>query len=283
MVDSDFQPIMIRYDGLDTSQHRIELGALGESLQGASRLLGVAANYVATGRYVKKLPALSVRILAQETRAECFEVVVMIATLTPGVQPALPFFVKLGSKVVEYIVNFIVAKFSKKPDHMERALGLIETALRENGQTSRAAIDGMRATVEAMAQGQRTAVRQFAAPVGDTCDTARLGSLENAALPINREMKDAITAPDEIQVSAEKTIRVLISELDMQTGGCKVTVEGDDEPDKRHLSEITDPAVKLANNPYAAAMAAQKWLSVRAKAQSKDGELDRFYISDIAA
>ena len=42
-----FPPIVVRYDGLDAERHEIELGALGESLQGVSRIIGVAANFAA--------------------------------------------------------------------------------------------------------------------------------------------------------------------------------------------------------------------------------------------
>jgi hypothetical protein len=68
---SIFDPILIRYDGLDATQHEIEISALGESLRGLSRVIGVAANFAATQRYVQHKDALSVRVVARRSCAAC--------------------------------------------------------------------------------------------------------------------------------------------------------------------------------------------------------------------
>ncbi len=50
------EPIRIRYDGLDATNHELELGSLAESLRGLSRIISVTGNFVATGRYVGSGP-----------------------------------------------------------------------------------------------------------------------------------------------------------------------------------------------------------------------------------
>lgn len=280
MSDGQFQPIVIRYDGMDAGRHEIELASLGQSLQGAAKLLGVAANYVATGRYVKKAPALAVRVLAREQRGNCFEIVAVITAIAPVVQPALPFFTELGSKAVEYIVTYILAKFGGRNSEMHRALDLLEAALKENGLTARTSIEAMRSTVELLATGQRPAAKMFVAPIGESCTTARLGSPQNEALEIDKATKDAITAPDPVEITNEREYRVFISELDINTGGCKISIEGDDDPERRYAGEITDPVVKLPHNAYSSAMDDQRWVNVRGKAQIKEGDIEKIYISN---
>ena len=280
MAEDRFHPIIIRYDGLDADQGQIELAALAKSLEGASKLIGVAAHYVVTGQYVKKAPALAVRVLARETRSKCFEIVAVVTTITS--QTTLPFLKELGSHTIEYIVNYILAKFGGRKSDMDRMLNLIEKALAENGLTARAALDSNVKIVEALAANQRPAARMFVTPVGTTCATARLGGSDRS-LAIDKAMRDAITAPDAVEISEERTFRVLISELDMQTGGCKVSIEDDEDPDRRCPCEVIDPLVKTANNPYVAAMKEQLWVTVQAKAQIKDGDLDKLYISDVTA
>jgi len=71
--------ITIRYDGLDAEQHQMSLGALGLSLQGLSRLLGVAGHFALTGKYAKQEQAFDVRVVATgNPRANCFSVDIVL-------------------------------------------------------------------------------------------------------------------------------------------------------------------------------------------------------------
>jgi hypothetical protein len=95
-----FDPIILRYQGLEAEKNLIDLGQLGRSLQGASRLLGAAANIVATEEYVKRSPALSVRVLAGIPQPNSYDVPAIIVTVAPALIPVFPFLqetVKKGS------------------------------------------------------------------------------------------------------------------------------------------------------------------------------------------
>jgi hypothetical protein len=63
-MQHDFLPVVIRYDGMDADGHVIDLGLLGQSIQGASKLLGSAGSIVLTGQFAKKTKSMSVRVLA---------------------------------------------------------------------------------------------------------------------------------------------------------------------------------------------------------------------------
>jgi hypothetical protein len=60
----EFEPIVLKYEGLEADHNQIDLGQLGQSIQGAARLLASAGTLVETGQYVKKAPAMSVRVVA---------------------------------------------------------------------------------------------------------------------------------------------------------------------------------------------------------------------------
>ena len=64
VMNCEFEPIVLRYDGLEAERHVIELGSLGQSIQGASRLLGSAGSIVVTGQFAKQTNALAVPVLA---------------------------------------------------------------------------------------------------------------------------------------------------------------------------------------------------------------------------
>lgn len=278
-MDGVFQPIRIRYDGLDADRHQLELTSLGESLVGASKLLSVAGHFALTGKYVKKTPALSVRVLAQPPQAKCYEIIGILYTLTG----ALPLAPEAATKLVQHIVTYILAKFGGRKDLAERAMELAETAIREMGTTARAHAEVTKAAIDLLAQGQHHAARQLVAPVGLTCSTLRVGSPELETLEVDKPIRDAICAPEPVDITDEMTYQVFISELDMQKRTCKVSLLQDNDPEVRYPGEITDPVILTANNPYSLAMAQKQWMSVRGKAQMKNGQFDKLYISNTAA
>ncbi len=67
-MDTEFDPIVLRYEGLEASRHLIDLRQVGISIQGAAQILGSAGHVVVTGQYAKRAHALSVRVLASTPR-----------------------------------------------------------------------------------------------------------------------------------------------------------------------------------------------------------------------
>ncbi|SFM24023.1 hypothetical protein SAMN05192568_1023107 [Methylobacterium pseudosasicola] len=80
------------------------------------------------------------------------------------------------------------------------------------------------------------------------------------------------------EITSESDYIVRITELDMETGNCRIAIIGED--DARIAGKIVDPAVAVPNNPYVTAMAACVPLRVRAKALIRDGAIERLYLSD---
>lgn len=76
---------------------------------------------------------------------------------------------------------------------------------------------------------------------------------------------------------------VQITELDLVTKSCKVALIGDEQKNKRLPGQITDPQIAVPNNPYSSAFDSQTPINVKCKPQYADGELERIYISDVAA
>jgi len=282
MAEEVFDPIIIRYDGLDAENHQLELNALAQSLHGASKLVGVAAHFVLTGNYVKKAPAQHVRVLAWEFRARCVEIPITVAAFVASAQPYLPLIKGMGRAAVEAIVNFFLARASGRQSDAARAMDVVETAVKETGKTSRAAIDAMRQTVELMADRQRPAARLFVTPVGTSCEVARLGAPEHGAITVDKPTRDAIYAPKETIVTGVNKLRVLVTELDLVNRTCKVSLEGDVDPTRRYLAEIADPALRTgSDNPYSRALQSGAWVTVAAKTTMTGGDIDRLYVSDI--
>jgi hypothetical protein len=182
---------------------------------------------------------------------------------------------KAATKAVEAIVNYGVAKFSGKKNEAEMVADVAKMAMAELGHTSRTAIEAMERVAN-----QRAAIRLLVSPVGESCSTLRLGAPENGAIAVNREMREAIDAPEPIEIGREAVFEIKISELDLKNRTCKFELRDDDDPERRVTGEITDPVIHTPRNPYSDAMNGQRWLHVRGKPQLRDGEVERLYISD---
>ncbi|MCA0304557.1 MAG: hypothetical protein LCH95_19285 [Proteobacteria bacterium] len=269
-----FPPISIRYDGLDASRHEIELGALGESLQGISRIIGVAANFAATQRFVQHKDALSVRIVARPPQAHCFEVMAWVRWAAEN-----PLVSTVVGGLLATLVTYIVKRAAGQKEEMKHLRDSLETAIKELGARDSAVVGRLLDTVDKMADALRPAVRQAAKPVGETAASLTIGDpAAGRVAVIGQAERAAIMAPEEVEVQPEKDFTVVFTELDTESGSCRVVFP--DEPDQRCRGAITDPAVMQPNNPYALALAAQRPLTVRAKAVTRDGALERLFISD---
>ena len=281
----EFEPIVLRYEGLDAADHRIDLNQVGQSLQGAAQLLGTAASIVATGEYARRSSSMPVRILAGEPRANCWEIPAIIVSTGASIAQIdmfAQFGKKLASEATAKIVNYVVAQFETRPSKISdtsRALDTVDKAMAEVGQTSRHAMDA----VVRMAAMQRPAVRSLVVPIGISASTLQIGDRSQGAILIDSELRDAIDAPTEATLETARVHQILISEMDRLNQTCKFEFRGDQGPERRLIGEITDPVIQLPNDPYSAAFSAQRWISVVGKMQLRGGEADRLYISDIVA
>jgi hypothetical protein len=277
-----FEPIILKYEGFDTDQNIIELDQLGQSIRGAARLLGSAGTLVETGHFIKKMPALSVRVLAGVPGPGSYELPALIMSVLPPGTPLLPvlgdFAKTSATKAVTGIVNYAIAKLGGRKNEAQMAIELADKALTEMGHTSRAAIGA----IERVALNQRPAVKLFISPVGESCASARIGETHNGAITIDKPTRDAIEATEPVEIGLTGRFEVLLSELDLKNRSGKFSLRDDEDLDHRTNGEITDPVLLTPNNPYSAALDAQRWLAVMGKPQLKEGEIEKLYISDLA-
>lgn len=283
-MDHDFLPVVIRYDGLDAAEHVIDLGLLGQSIQGASRLLGSAGSIVITGQFAKQTQSLSVRVLAGQPRAHCWEIPAIITTvILPAAAPMLPAIKEAATaaatKAVTGIVNYAISRMGGRNKEAEMARDIAIKALEEMGHTSRTAVEAMERVVSA----QRPAIKMFVAPIGESCSVARIGEPVYGALSVDTSIREVIDAPEDVEIGPMSDYEILISEFDFKNRSCKFSLRDQGKPSDRLTGEITDPVAQVPKNPYSNALDNQRWIWVRAKPQMKNGELEKLFISDLAA
>jgi hypothetical protein len=281
-MDQEALRIVLRYDGLDADKHAIDLNQLGQSIQGAAKLLGSAGHIAVTGQFAKQQQALSVRVLAGPAQANCYEFAALLMTIGPAGPLIFPSMRDAAyaamKKAVTGVVNYTLAKIGGRRSEAEIAADVAKTALAEMGHTSRTVVEAMERAVSSL----RPAARAFVAPVGQSCSLAQIGTSTDGALSIDKLTRDVIDAPEPMEIGPVASYEILISELDLKNRSCKFSLHDQDDPDNRFNGEITDPLIDTPDNPYSRAFNQQAWLAVSAKPRLRDGEVERLYISDTA-
>jgi hypothetical protein len=278
----EFDPVILRYDGLDADRHLVDLGQVAVSLQGAAQLIGSAGSAIMTGQYARRAPALSIRVYAGIPRDGCWELPAIIAPVAPVAGIMFPQIAEIGkraaTKAVTAAVNYVVAKVSGQSNDVKRTLDSLDKAVSELGQTARHGYDAL----ERMAAQQRPAARNLVVPIGQSCRVIYVGNMDDGAIAIDSSVRSAIDAPEPVEIIETSSYEIFISELDTKNRTCKFSLH-DDDPEHRLIGEITDPVIQAAHNPYLEAFAAQRWIVVLGKAQIKDGEMEKLFISDVTS
>lgn len=263
--------IVIRYDGKDADNHVINLHSLGESIQGAARIISTCAHFLVDSEYVKQMQAHNVLVVAKEPEANCFEISVMIKEIIPNL------FSGFAGHGLTALIGYILAKQSNSKEEMkhlkEVTLKALEMSINRDDKTN----ERLMSTLDRMATGLLPASRKAVSPIGMYCDTLKIG--DETAIPIDQAKKDAILNTSEEEITRLRQFEVLITELDLENHSGKVRLDGD--VDRRISAIITDPIINAIDNTYAKALAQKETISVQAKAAILDGDIVKLYISDI--
>jgi hypothetical protein len=272
MANEIMEPIPVRYEGIDAADHEIELGLLGESLIGVSRIISVCANFVVTGEYKFHYDSQQIRVVTKEPQAKCFELLAFIKAVSQH-----PIFQGLAGSVVAAIVAYIVAKKSKEPSETEKRLFALESQMMESGMRDREVVMKMLSVIEKMADDLHPALKQAVAPINVTCETLQIGRHEYHPLLINPERKRRILEEGPIEFGDEEEFHVFITEFDKENATCKVRFSRHGE-EKRIPGSVADPSGKIIDDPYSLAMARAEEIKVLGKLEFQDGEIKRLHI-----
>jgi hypothetical protein len=268
--------IVIRFDGLDTDRHEIDMGYFSEAIGGLYRIIGVTGNFAATGRLVLHRDAFSLKVFLRPPEAHCFEVITWLKWINEN-----PLITTVAGGLVVTLVSYVFSKAAGDREEMRQLRGALDVAIRELGTRDQSVIDKLLSTIDRMAENLRPAVKRSVAPIGETAATMTVSDLAQTRRSVyGAAEKAAILSDADVEVGPESNYRIRISEMDMKTGACKVSLEA--EPAERVSARITDPVFTVPNNTYVLAMAAQSLLTVRAKPLSRGGEFEMLYISDVS-
>jgi len=267
----EFPLLTIRYEGNDAEQHQLDLNQLGQSIQGFARIFAVSANVLKTGKLNKHFDSLDVKVVALPvSEHHCFEVMAAVQSVATSKELWSGVF----GAVLAAVVQFVLSRRDK--DEMKYLSEALKQALQNNQGT----VDKLVNTIEKMADGLRPAARQALTPIERSCKRIDLYSGGSKFTELDAAIKQSFADADAV-ISDHASVYVgIISEFDMATGTCKITLDGETT---RLAALVTDPIYNRPNNVYVEAMASSRPIRFVAKAElDADGNPVRLYISDTA-
>jgi hypothetical protein len=264
--------ITIRFDGRDAEGHQLDMAQLSEALDGLSKIIATCGHFAVTQRYVQHRDAMDVRVLVEEPERGCFSIAAVLEFVEKS-----PLLSGAIAGLAPPLVCWIFAQLGGKKEEMRHLRAITEQVLRQAGTRDERMLDRLLTTVEKMAASLQPAARQAVVPIGASASTLTVGD-GTTETTIGLAEASIIRSEAPQEVGPEGEYHVLITELDMETGSCRIEFE--ETYGRRYKGQITDPAYQLPENQYVRAMAAKTWLIVRAKPTLKGGELDKLFISD---
>ena len=267
-IDSSNLPIefTIKYEGLVLGEHAIDLASLGESLQGFSKILATAGHFVATGQYVRQYSTQSVTVTTDASlRPGSIE---LMATVMPIIKN--PLFIGCASAALGAVVQYVLSRKDKK--EMEHLAAALQQALEQNKELA----DNYKQLSDQLMSTIIAASRQAVAPVGRSCKSISILKDHENLVTAGSEFKKSVAHADE-EISTLQEYQGVISELDKETGNCKLSVDSN----VRINGVISDPALAFPGNPYIESFVKDQLITVTAKAQiDKDGDVTKLFIID---
>jgi hypothetical protein len=277
-----FEPVQIRFDGLDAQNHKIDLAQFGKSALGISKIMATTAHFIATGNYRQTQKKIDYKVLIGPAKDNCitFEAVIQaidnkdigIALLAFGGTLAANIITDVYRLVFKLLWNLFTS--SKESGKTQRELEERLSAARD-----KEAISKLIDTIHKMADGLLPAAKNATQPINISCETIQFGDTKkNYFVKLDASDKQAIIDRD-FEFTDLENHRVIISEIDMKNATCMVSPQ--DDLKKRFKARITDPQIGQANNNYGIATNSKRTVTIAAKKKLDKGVIKEFIISDI--
>jgi hypothetical protein len=183
--------------------------------------------------------------------------------------------------VLAVVVQYVLSPRDQDQEHMKYLNEALQKSMQINeANTERFAsmLGKFMVSIDKLADALRPAVRQALTPIDRSCSRIDLYTEGEQFMTLSTDHKRAFAhAASMVSEHLEPYVGV-ISQFDMTTGACRVTLDGDSA---RIPAIVTDPVFNRPNNRYVEAMASADPIRFLAKADlDADGNAVRLYISD---
>lgn len=271
--------LSVRYQGYDAISHEIDLNQLGESIQGFARVISLCASVLTTGRLPFHFDTLDVSVVSLPVdEHHCFEVLAMVKSMATSKELWSGAFGAVLAAVIQYVLS---RRDQGNMKYLNEALQRSMQSNELNMTRLATTVDKMMASIDKLTDILQPAARQALSPIERSCERIDLHLEGVCFMSLNRIHKRSFAHAGRKLSEHLETYVGVISQFDMTTGACRVTLEGSRA---RIPAIVVDPAFNRPKNRYVEAMASSHAISFLAKADLDDeGHPLRLYISDTSA
>lgn len=276
---------VIRFDGLDASDHMLDMRRLGESLVGLDRVVNVGMLSLANHRLPKRGERFPLVVRAQAPHEGSVEI---YGDLAPAVAVGLPLVHEmfntaageLAWRWITWVFNMTGGRTQDADPHFVELMELTKEIHKGRAESEAANREFLLEVLREVTPATRSAV----SAVGRSANTVAFRGGEDGSVEtvIDVPMADAIRSSEKLEVGDMEQFVVRVDGLIHH--GRQLKIEHPDEPNHFISAEVRDPAFSEPDNVYLQAMNVMGRLEVTAKPTRKqDGRLHRLYIMDAKA
>ena len=280
--------IRVQYDGMDATNHMLELRELSLSLNGISRLFNSSVYLVSHGEIPPRRFKPPARFYARKIEHGCFPIEIVPYLEGDGLKFLSESIAVLGTEIIQRLATIAIllpsGRAREVDPHFQALLELTkkiqadgyamqELQLSERAKSEERLIE----LAKELARMNQSAVVSTVHPVGRTCTSAKLGDLETGGIEVDLPTAQTIRAKGEFEVGDVQKYIVEVDGVIAHNRTCKLYIEGDKE--RVITGDLVDPVADNWPNIYQESIKLGK-LEITAKPTLKDKRIHRLAVID---
>ncbi len=280
-MDSGFA---LKYDGLDTRNHVIEMRRFGEALIGTDKVVNFGLVALLEYRMPKRGERFPLVIKAKEPKEGSVELVAFVQPVVASILPLVPEIIYNGAgeiiwRWISWVLNMTGGREKEAGPHFKALMTLTKEIHRGHLESEDKTRDFMLEVLDRVKPGAKGMV----APIGMSADELIIRGSENETTEfktlIDVPMANAIRSKDKLIVGDMEKMDVKVDGLIHHNKQLKI--EHPDIPGKYITAIVKDPMFEESDNVYTKAVATKGTLEISVKPSRKvDGTLHALYIMD---
>lgn len=273
--------VIVSYDGLIASQHRIDMRRFGYAIVGLDHVITHGLVALSERRIARPRERIEFDVVAGEPKAGSVDLVGALMAAYQGTQGNLPFLIQIINETspdllwhwVSWLFKISGGREKEADPDFQKLMEFSETIHKEEKidrererQFLLRVMDKLSPHASAMAM-----------PVGESSNVLKFKSSQSDEVTeISVPEAAAIRSKEPLEVGDPKIMRVRIDGLVKHTN--RGSIELPDEPGRYFPAEVRDPIFESRPNPYIDALNSDEIIEVNAVPSYKAGELHRIYI-----
>lgn len=285
-VVSETASVILKYDGLQAAEHRMDMRRFGYAIVGLDHVVTYGIIALTERRMARPRERLDFDVVASEPKAGSLEVLGALVAAYQGTQGSLPFLTELLKAkfpdVLWHWLSWVFKSLGGRPKeadpHFSELIDFTETLHKEEKLDRERERQFFLKVLDRLAPH----ASQVAIPVGESSNLLefrRPGRPERTQIGVPEAQ--AIRSKEALEVGDPRTMQLRIDGLVKHTN--RGSVELHEEPGRYVPVEIRDPLFEQTPNPYIAAMNSDEEISVTAVPSFKSGELYKLFIMGLVS